>query len=185
MTGSEGPESAPGSSAPTADPAGASPITSVLLEVSLPTPADTDAFGRRLGQRLRAGDVVVLAGALGAGKTALVKGIGAGMGVLGTVMSPTFVIARRHPPGRPGGVPLVHVDAYRLTGAVELDDLDLDTDLGTAAVVVEWGDGLAPRLAPAYLRIELTRQPDDRRTGELTAIGPGWADRLAGLLPED
>lgn len=185
MTSQAGSEPAPRSPAPPADPPGTNPIISAPLGFALPTPADTDAFGRRLGQRLRAGDVVVLAGALGAGKTAMVKGIGAGMGVLGTVMSPTFVIARRHPSGRPGGVTLVHVDAYRLTGAVELDDLDLDTDLSAAAVVVEWGDGLAPRLAPTYLRIELTRQPDDHRTGELTAVGDGWADRLAGLLPED
>ena len=154
----------------------------IAVRFTLPTPADTDGFGRRLGERLRAGDVVVLAGGLGAGKTALAKGIGAGMGVLGTVLSPTFVIARRHPPGRPGGVPLIHVDAYRLTGAVELDDLDLDTDLSAAAVVVEWGDGLARRLAPTYLRIELTRLPDDRRTGELTAVGADWAGRLAGLV---
>ena len=156
---------------------------STVAHLSLPTAPDTDAFGRRLGGRLRAGDVVLLAGALGAGKTALAKGIGAGMGAVGAVMSPTFVIARHHRSGRPGGVALVHVDAYRLTGALELDDLDLDTDLADAALVIEWGDGLAERLAPVFLRIELTRLPDDRRTATVTAVGREWTDRLPGLLP--
>src|SRR5215218_9696567 len=102
--------------------------------LELPEPADTEALGERLAAGLRAGDLVVLAGPLGAGKTAFVRGLARGLGVTGPVTSPTFVIAREHPPAPGGaGVPLVHVDAYRLGTvgdvAVELDDLDLDTDL--------------------------------------------------------
>ena len=143
--------------------------------IDLPTLQDTLDFGSALGRLLRPGDVVILSGALGAGKTALTKGIGAGMGVTGTVTSPTFVIARVH---TGPGTTLVHVDAYRLAGAVELDDLDLDTDLSRAAVVVEWGDGLAEALSDERLVIRLTRHPDDTRTAELDAVGGDWADRL-------
>ena len=89
-----------------------------------------------------------------------------------------------HRPADPAGTPLIHVDAYRLGGAVELDDLDLDTDLTAAAVVVEWGAGVAEQLADDHLQVELTRLPDDRRTIELTATGPDWATRLTGLLAE-
>jgi tRNA threonylcarbamoyladenosine biosynthesis protein TsaE len=148
--------------------------------VSLPTPAATFEWGRALGSLLRAGDLVLLSGSLGAGKTALTKGIAAGMGVAGTVTSPTFVIARVHP-AAPGGVALVHVDAYRLAGAVELDDLDLDTDLTASAVVVEWGDGVAEQLSDARLVIELQRLPDDTRVATLTPVGGNWAERVAGL----
>jgi tRNA threonylcarbamoyladenosine biosynthesis protein TsaE len=98
------------------------------------------------------------------------------------VTSPTFVIARVHRPADPAGTPLIHVDAYRLGGAVELDDLDLDTDLTTAAVVVEWGEGVAEQLAEDHLLVELTRLPDDRRTVELTATGPQWSARIGDLL---
>ncbi|MGH3915341.1 MAG: tRNA (adenosine(37)-N6)-threonylcarbamoyltransferase complex ATPase subunit type 1 TsaE [Pseudonocardiaceae bacterium] len=126
--------------------------------VELATPADTEHLGRAIGARLRAGDVVVLAGPLGAGKTVLARGIGAGLGVRGPVTSPTFVIAREHPALPEGrGVPMVHVDAYRLGGLVELDDLDLDTDLLSAVVVVEWGEGMAERLADEHLLIRLRR----------------------------
>jgi tRNA threonylcarbamoyladenosine biosynthesis protein TsaE len=150
------------------------------LVLELATPADTERLGRAVGERLRPGDVVVLSGPLGAGKTVLARGIGAGLGVRGPVTSPTFVIAREHP-GLPGGrgVPLVHVDAYRLSGMAELDDLDLDTDLLTAAVVVEWGEGMAERLADEHLLIQLTRPgggDDDTRIAAL--CGP------ARLIPE-
>lgn len=141
---------------------------------------DTLAFGRALGRLLRAGDLVILSGSLGAGKTALTKGIGAGMGVAGTITSPTFVLARVHPAG-PGGVALVHVDAYRLAGTVELDDLDLDTDLTACAVVIEWGAGIADGLADARLVIDLERAPDDTRSATLTPVGGDWAQRIAGL----
>jgi tRNA threonylcarbamoyladenosine biosynthesis protein TsaE len=141
------------------------------LVLELATPTDTERLGRAVGERLCAGDVVGLSGPLGAGKTVLARGIGAGLGVRGPVTSPTFVIAREHP-ALPGGrgVPLVHVDAYRLSDITELDDLDLDTDLLTAAVVVEWGEGMAERLAEEHLLIRLDRPGDDhseRRTAEL------------------
>lgn len=149
----------------------------------------TLALGSELGNRLRAGDLVILSGSLGAGKTTLTKGIAAGMGVSGRVTSPTFVIARVHRPtlvhsdkaaGR--AVPLVHVDAYRLAGAVELDDLDLDTDLDAAAVVVEWGEGIAERLSEDRLVIELVRLPDDTRTATLTPVGRSWGARVPEIL---
>ncbi len=151
------------------------------LMMELATPVDTERLGRAVGQRLRPGDVVVLSGPLGAGKTVLARGIGAGLGVRGPVTSPTFVIAREHP-ALPGGrgVPLVHVDAYRLGGMAELDDLDLDTDLLAAAVVVEWGEGLAERLSDEHLLIRLCRSSaggaDEGRVAQLS--GP------ARLLPE-
>jgi tRNA threonylcarbamoyladenosine biosynthesis protein TsaE len=130
--------------------------------VKLPTVADTEALGASLGRRLNAGDLVVLSGPLGAGKTALVRGIAAGLGVRGPVTSPTFVIARVHPPAEGGrGVPLVHVDAYRLGGLDELDDLDLDTDLVDAVVAVEWGEGAAERLADRHLLVRMERRPSD------------------------
>ena len=132
--------------------------------IVLPSVDDTVAFGERLGRLLRAGDLVLLAGPLGAGKTVLVKGIAAGMGVVGQVSSPTFVIARVHRPGSPGGVPLVHVDAYRLGDDLgQLDGLDLDTDLMDAAVVVEWGEGVAEALSADHLLVRLSRRDDDVR----------------------
>jgi len=164
------------------DPAPAAPAD---LTLELPTLAHTLALGAALGRRLTAGDLVILSGSLGAGKTALTKGIGAGMGVAGVITSPTFVLARVHP-AAPGGVPLVHVDAYRLSGTVELDDLDLDTDLTASAVIVEWGEGIADGLADARLVVHLERLPDDTRVATLTPIGGDWAERSAGLehLPD-
>jgi tRNA threonylcarbamoyladenosine biosynthesis protein TsaE len=138
-------------------------------ELTLPTAADTEALGAWLGAQLGAGDVVLLSGPLGAGKTVLARGIGRGLGVAGPVTSPTFVIAREHAPAPGGrGVALVHVDAYRLGGRAELDDLDLDTDLTAAAVVVEWGDGPAGGLAARYLLVRLTRRDDDSRLAHLS-----------------
>jgi tRNA threonylcarbamoyladenosine biosynthesis protein TsaE len=137
---------------------------------------DTRAFGERLAARLRAGDLVVLSGPLGAGKTALVQGIGAGLGVAGRVVSPTFVIARVH---RGGRLPLVHVDAYRLGSVVEVDDLDLDVETADAVTVVEWGAGLVEQLAGAWLLVELERSPgSDERQVTLTAYGGDWPERL-------
>jgi tRNA threonylcarbamoyladenosine biosynthesis protein TsaE len=150
----------------------------------LPTAADTLAFGEMLGRRLQPGDLVILSGALGAGKTVLAKGIAAGMGVTGIVMSPTFVIARVHRPAHPGGVVLVHVDAYRLSGPLEFDDLDIDTDLTAAAVVVEWGEGRAEQLADDHLLIRLDRREDDARVAELVPSGRGWTARVAALRPQ-
>ena len=136
--------------------------------IELPTAADTEALGERLADGLAAGDLVVLTGPLGAGKTVLVRGLARGLGVTGAVTSPTFVIAREHRPGHDGGVPLVHVDAYRLGGAAELDDLDLDTDLAEAVVAVEWGAGVAERLAERHVLVRLDRRPDDVRTAVVT-----------------
>jgi tRNA threonylcarbamoyladenosine biosynthesis protein TsaE len=129
----------------------------------LVTPADTEALGQRLAASLGAGDLVVLDGPLGAGKTVLVRGLARGLGVHGPVTSPTFVIARTHRPG-PRGIGLVHVDAYRLGGAGdlagELDALDLDTDLESAVVVVEWGEGVVESLTDHHLLVRLGRAPD-------------------------
>ena len=117
---------------------------------------DMRALGERLGRSVHAGDVVVLTGELGAGKTTLTQGLGLGLGVRGGVTSPTFVIARVHP-SLVGGPDLVHVDAYRLGGIDELDDLDLDTALDDAVTVVEWGAGLVEGLADSRLEITITR----------------------------
>lgn len=148
---------------------------------SLALPEDTRALGAALAGVLRPGDLVVLSGPLGAGKTAFAQGIGAGLGVTG-VTSPTFVIAREHHGGR---LPLVHVDAYRLGSALELDDLDLDSALEDVVTVVEWGEGLVESLATSYLLVRLDRSgPDEVREAVLTGAGPRW-DRvpLTGLLP--
>jgi len=125
---------------------------------------DTVALGSRLGEQLRAGDVVVLSGPLGAGKTVLAKGIASAMDVDGPVTSPSYVLARVHPPRRPGAPAMIHVDMYRLldhSGGTdllgELDSLDLDSDLDDAVIVVEWGEGLAERLAERHLDIRLER----------------------------
>lgn len=132
----------------------------------LATAEDTIALGAELGGRLRAGDVVVLSGPLGAGKTVMAKGIAQAMDVDGPVTSPTFVLARLHRPRRDHAPAMVHVDMYRLLdhpGAdllAELDSLDLDTDLEDAVVVVEWGEGLAERLSERHLDIRLERGPD-------------------------
>jgi tRNA threonylcarbamoyladenosine biosynthesis protein TsaE len=132
----------------------------------LPTTEDTIALGARLGGQLRAGDVVVLSGPLGAGKTVLAKGIAQAMDVEGPVVSPTFVLARVHRARRQDAPAMIHVDLYRLLDhaavdlLAELDSLDLDTDLDDAVVVVEWGEGLAERLSENHLDVRLERGPD-------------------------
>jgi tRNA threonylcarbamoyladenosine biosynthesis protein TsaE len=142
---------------------------------------DADAMrelGRSLAGQLAAGDLIVLSGELGAGKTTFTQGLGVGLGVRGDITSPTFVIARVHP-SLVGGPDLVHVDAYRLGGLDELDDLDLDTSLDDAVTVVEWGEGLAEGLSESRLEVAIVRgdEPHDRhdpRRVELTPIGPRW-----------
>ena len=155
--------------------------------IRLTTVDDTHAFGRRLAALLRAGDLLLLTGPLGAGKTALVQGIGAGLGVLGAVTSPTFVIARVHRPDPAcgGAVPLVHADAYRLGAAVdpraEIDDLDLDASADDAVTVVEWGAGLVEQLNDEYLAVRIDRLDDDTRVIDLVPHGGDWAARLEKL----
>jgi tRNA threonylcarbamoyladenosine biosynthesis protein TsaE len=167
-----------------------------LAEVGVPTADRMRDLGQRLAGLLRPGDLVVLTGALGAGKTTLVQGIGAGLGVRGPVTSPTFVIARVHPPVRDrSGPSLVHADAYRLGSRAEVDDLDLDADLESSVTVVEWGEGLVEDLADSHLEIEITMvrpeaaaapdgngvapdgdgaTPDEARTVRLVARGERW-----------
>ncbi|HEY9349628.1 MAG TPA: tRNA (adenosine(37)-N6)-threonylcarbamoyltransferase complex ATPase subunit type 1 TsaE [Acidothermales bacterium] len=141
------------------------------LAVEVPDADAMRALGRRLAGLLRAGDLVVLAGSLGAGKTTLTQGIGLGLGVRGPVTSPTFVIARVHP----GPVPLVHVDAYRLGSLAEVADLDLEASLSDSVTVVEWGTGLVEGLADDRLEVTLTRPSDDEtRTVTIRGIGPRW-----------
>ncbi|MPR00228.1 tRNA (adenosine(37)-N6)-threonylcarbamoyltransferase complex ATPase subunit type 1 TsaE [Modestobacter sp. I12A-02628] len=147
-------------------------------EHTLPTPADTHALGVELAGLLAAGDLLVLSGPLGAGKTALTQGIGAGLGVRGPVTSPTFVLARVH---RDGRLPLVHVDAYRLGGLADVEDLDLDASTAESVTVVEWGHGLVEQLADEHLLVELDRGDDgEARTARLVPHGPSWERRLAG-----
>ncbi len=154
-------------------------------ERTLPTLADTHALGAELAGLLRAGDVVVLDGTLGAGKTALTTGIAAGLGVRGRVTSPTFVIARRHPPAGGDGPGLVHVDAYRLLGGQEpdgpgpstadladqLESLDLDSALDRDVVAVEWGAGFVDSLVTSPLVVRLRRGEDT----EVRSAAWSWA----------
>ncbi|MET7417800.1 tRNA (adenosine(37)-N6)-threonylcarbamoyltransferase complex ATPase subunit type 1 TsaE [Dactylosporangium sp. NPDC005555] len=158
------------------------------MTVTLPTVADTHAFGRRLAAVLRAGDLVLLTGPLGAGKTALAQGIGAGLGVQGAVTSPTFVIARVHRPSVAGGPAMVHVDAYRLGDVKdplgEIDALDLDATLEDSVTLVEWGEGLVEQLADDHLELCLTRHDDDTRTVDLVPHGAAWETRLGGGLQD-
>ena len=146
-------------------------ITLPVDEV-LATSEDMHDFGVRLGRSLAAGDLLVLTGPLGAGKTTLTRGIGEGLGVRGPVTSPTFVLARTHP-SLVDGPPLVHVDAYRLTDPIELDDLDID--FAGSVVVVEWGRGLVDAVASRWLDIEI-----DRPTG----AGDGDPDEDSDLRDE-
>jgi tRNA threonylcarbamoyladenosine biosynthesis protein TsaE len=149
----------------------------VTLTVLAATADQTRALATRLAGLLRAGDLLVLSGDLGAGKTTFTQGLGAALQVRGDVTSPTFVISRVHP-SLAGGPALVHVDAYRLHGAVELDDLDLDASLDEAVTVVEWGTGVAEDLAEDRLEVEILRShgdtDDETRTLRLTPVGARW-----------
>jgi len=157
------------------------------LDLPLADLAATRRLGERLAAGLRAGDLVVLSGPLGAGKTSLTQGLAAGLGVHGTVTSPTFVLARRHR----GPLPLLHVDAYRLhdagARALDLADLDLEDALEEGVVVVEWGEGIVEELSPSRLAVVLSRSggaaTDARepggRTAQVRAHGTRWASRPA------
>ena len=140
------------------------------MRLEVPGTAAMEHFGRELGALLRAGDLVVLTGPLGAGKTTLTRGIGEGLGVRGPVQSPTFVLARTHP-SLVGGAPLVHVDAYRLGSAALLDDLDLDFD--RSVVVVEWGAGLVEDVTDSWLEIVIERPTGASAVAERSADAAG------------
>lgn len=149
-----------------------------MIVRDLATVEQTRAFGAEIAAVLRPGDLLVLSGPLGAGKTALVQGIGAGLGVDGRIASPTFVIARVHP----GRLPLVHVDAYRLASLAEVDDLDLDFDAADVVTAVEWGAGLAEQLSDARLEIIIDRSAEDEaRLITLVGHGGDWDERLSTL----
>lgn len=161
--------------------------------LSIATPDAMHALGLQLGRILGAGDLLILTGPLGAGKTTLTRGIGEGMGVRGPVTSPTFVIARTHP-SEVGGAPLVHVDAYRLGSALELDDLDID--FACSVVVAEWGEGMLDGVVDSWLDVRIERptgagpdadahpedEPVEERTVALEAHGPAWAHRDLGAV---
>lgn len=166
-SGTDEPQQQPGQGPPT----GARPVASASVRV--PTEGDMRALGRRLASVLRPGDLLVLAGALGAGKTTFVQGLGEGLGVDTQVTSPTFVIARIHAVPR-GGVPLVHADAYRLGSIAELDDLDLETPAEEAVTVVEWGEGMAEELADERLELAIERRDGEERVVHLTGVGRRW-----------
>ncbi|MET9799337.1 tRNA (adenosine(37)-N6)-threonylcarbamoyltransferase complex ATPase subunit type 1 TsaE [Streptomyces sp. NPDC006368] len=158
---------------PAAEPAEAT------ARFTLHTPEETQELGRALAKLLRPGDLVMLNGELGAGKTTLTRGLGEGLGVRGAVTSPTFVIARVHP-SLVGGPALVHVDAYRLGGGLdEMEDLDLDVSLPDSVVVVEWGEGKVEDLTEDRLHVVIHRvvgaTDDDRRVVTLTGLGTRWA----------
>ncbi|MDU7486153.1 MAG: tRNA (adenosine(37)-N6)-threonylcarbamoyltransferase complex ATPase subunit type 1 TsaE [Cutibacterium avidum] len=152
----------------------------------VPTTEAMHSFGSTLATELRAGDIVLASGDLGAGKTTLAQGIGLGLGVEGPVISPTFVLARRHAgvDGRPG---LVHVDAYRLGSAAELVDLDLDETMDQAVTLIEWGAGIAEDLGGSHLDIDIRRSgdpADETRVVYLEGFGPRWQDVDLSLLSE-
>lgn len=160
-------------------------IPAVTAELAVPGANQMRLLGIRLASLLRASDLVVLAGSLGAGKTTLVQGIGAGLDVRGPVTSPTFVIARLHPSLR-GGPDLVHADAYRLGSRLEVDDLDLDADLDHSVTVVEWGEGLVENLAAGHLRLTIDMPPhrgagDQIRYVTAAGYGPRWQEAAPEL----
>ncbi|WP_328732319.1 tRNA (adenosine(37)-N6)-threonylcarbamoyltransferase complex ATPase subunit type 1 TsaE [Streptomyces caniferus] len=169
--------------------------TGAIAHVTVKSPDQMQELGRRLAPLLRPGDLVLLTGELGAGKTTLTRGLGEGLGVRGAVTSPTFVIARVHP-SLTGGPALVHVDAYRLGGGLdEMEDLDLDVSLPESVVVVEWGEGKVEELSEDRLHVVIGRavgadapggagghpedDVDDVREVTVTGLGARWAD--AGL----
>ncbi|ABY23435.1 conserved hypothetical protein [Renibacterium salmoninarum ATCC 33209] len=146
--------------------------------------AGTQEFATRLAGLLRAGDLVILSGELGAGKTTFTQALGKALGVRPGIISPTFVLVRIHP-SLVNGPDLVHVDAYRLASAAEIDDIDLENTMDSAVTVVEWGDDRVEHVSESYLRIRLERgaagnldpdQDDEPRGIELTAVGPRWKD---------
>ena len=186
-------------------PAPHTPQTAPGITVATGDADETRALGARLARLLRAGDLVMLSGGLGAGKTTLAQGIGAALEVRGRVSSPTFIIARVHP-ALSDGPDLIHVDAYRITSLEVIDALDLDSSLERAVTLVEWGEEKVEALSPDRLEIQVMRphgavraelpQPEDAPAGTVAgepvvdlgevddgnrtiivrAVGPRWAD---------
>ena len=186
-------------------PAPHTPQTAPGITVATGDADETRALGARLARLLRAGDLVMLSGGLGAGKTTLAQGIGAALEVRGRVSSPTFIIARVHP-ALSDGPDLIHVDAYRITSLEEIDALDLDSSLDRSVTLVEWGEEKVEALSPDRLEIQVLRphgavraehpQPEDAPAGSVAgepvvdlgevddgnrtiivrAVGPRWAD---------
>ncbi|MFE1796202.1 tRNA (adenosine(37)-N6)-threonylcarbamoyltransferase complex ATPase subunit type 1 TsaE [Streptomyces sp. NPDC059517] len=163
-------------------------VQAVTAEIVVNSPEQMKELGRRLAELLRAGDLVMLTGELGAGKTTLTRGLGEGLGVRGAVTSPTFVIARVHPP-LGGGPPLVHVDAYRLGGGLdEMEDLDLDVSLSDSVIVVEWGEGKVEELTDDRLHLLIHRAvgdtTDEVRHVVVTGVGERWGSVDLGVLSD-
>ncbi|WP_426298966.1 tRNA (adenosine(37)-N6)-threonylcarbamoyltransferase complex ATPase subunit type 1 TsaE [Arthrobacter sp. R-11] len=153
--------------------------------LAIPTADGTHALGAALGRVLEAGDLLVLTGELGAGKTTFTQGLAEGLGVRAGVISPTFVLVRIHPnlPGgpRPGGPDLVHVDAYRLESAAEIDDIDLENTMDSSVTVVEWGRGRVEHLAESRLDVELHRAVGGAAVGG-QAVGGQAAEPAADAV---
>lgn len=167
------------------------------LTLRVTTADQTHALGAALGSGLQPGDLVVLTGELGAGKTTFTQGLGEGLGVRAGIISPTFVLVRIHPNlpdgPRPGGPDLVHVDAYRLGSASEIDDIDLENTLDSSVTVVEWGRGRVEHLSESRLEVDLhraigldaesldfdTEDVDEPRTIVLRGFGPRWSTKPA------
>jgi tRNA threonylcarbamoyladenosine biosynthesis protein TsaE len=143
-----------------------------VTTVRCPTPADTAALGARLASALRPGDVVVLAGPLGAGKTLFAGGIGAGLGVEEAITSPSFVLVREYDSGF---LPLVHADVYRLKSINEFDDLDILNQAAEGVLVIEWGDAVEPAL-PDHLLVAFSIEGDGARVVTMTGFGERWAN---------
>jgi tRNA threonylcarbamoyladenosine biosynthesis protein TsaE len=154
------------------------------LSLTVQTAEETRALAAALGAVLEAGDLLVLTGELGAGKTTFTQGLGEGLGVRAGIISPTFVLVRIHPNlpdgPRPGGPDLVHVDAYRLETAAEIDDIDLDNTMDSTVTVVEWGRGRVEHLSDSRLDVELHRP-----LGGAAAVAPAAADGVPGVLDFD
>ncbi|WOX11908.1 tRNA (adenosine(37)-N6)-threonylcarbamoyltransferase complex ATPase subunit type 1 TsaE [Streptomyces sp. N50] len=169
--------------APAAPHNAAEPLS---VSITVNSPDQMRELGRRLAKLLRAGDLVMLTGELGAGKTTLTRGLGEGLGVRGAVTSPTFVIARVHP-SLGEGPPLVHVDAYRLGGGLDdMEDLDLDVSLPESVIVVEWGEGKVEELTDDRLSLVIHRAvgdtTDEVRHVTVTGLGARWAAVELGVL---
>ena len=163
------------------------------MRLTIDTPEAMEQLGASIATQLDAGSLVALNGELGAGKTTLTRGIGAALGVRGAVTSPTFVLARTHPRAD-DAPPLVHVDAYRLSSAAELDDLDIDFE--ASIVVVEWAEGMLHGITDSWLQVDIERpigdapaagdsdDADDAQPRTVTILGHGafwqqWLNALA------